>query len=82
LVSAVGPVELLLVEGFKAYPHPKLEIHRAATGKPLLYPDDPQILGIATDLDISAPDRQVFGLEDIAGIADMVMRHARIMASE
>lgn len=82
LVSAIGPVDLLLVEGFKAYPHPKLEIHREETGKPLLYPDDPQILGIATDRDISAPGRQVFGLEDIAGIADMVMRCARVMTTE
>ena len=35
------PVDLLLVEGFKRHPHPKLEIYRPSVGKPLFYPDDP-----------------------------------------
>lgn len=75
--AAVGDVDLLLIEGFKAYPHPKLEVHRAETGKPLLYPDDPQIVAIATDREVAAPGRQVFGLEDIAAIADAVLKAAR-----
>ena len=82
LVSAVGPVELVPVEGFKAYPHPKLEIHRSETGKPLLYPDDAQIVGIATDQKISAPGRLIFGLEDISRIADMILDHACAIKSE
>ena len=38
-----------VVEGFKREPHRKIEVHRAANGKPLLFPDDPGIVGIATD---------------------------------
>ena len=38
-----------LVEGFKSEPHRKIEVYRAANGKPLLFPDDPGIVGIASD---------------------------------
>ena len=47
-----SPCDLVLVEGYKAYPIPKLEIWRPAVGKPLLHPGDPPIVAIATD----APD--------------------------
>jgi molybdopterin-guanine dinucleotide biosynthesis protein B len=49
LVARMSPCDLLLVEGFKRYDMPKLEVHRAANGKPLLYPEDPHIVAIATD---------------------------------
>lgn len=42
-------VDLVLVEGFKHSAIPKLEVHRPSVGKPLLYPDDPHIIAIATD---------------------------------
>ena len=66
LVARMSPCDLLLVEGFKRYEMPKLEIHRAANGKPLLHPEDPHIVAIAADvpldtrlpqLDLNAPDR-------------------------
>ncbi len=40
-------IDLILVEGFKHEPIPRIELHRSAVGKPLLYPDDPQIIAIA-----------------------------------
>lgn len=60
-------LDLILVEGFKAEAFPKIELHRAAINKPLLYPNDPNIIAIATDtplitanspiqLDINQPD--------------------------
>jgi len=42
-------IDLVLVEGFKHEPYPKIELHRAALGKPLLFPDDPNVVAIATD---------------------------------
>ena len=39
----------VIVEGFKRELHRKIEVHRAANAKPLLFPDDPGIVGIATD---------------------------------
>ena len=46
--TKLSPVDLVLVEGFKRDAFPKLEIHRAANGKPLLHPDDPHIVAIAS----------------------------------
>ncbi len=40
-------IDLILVEGFKHESIPRIELHRSAVGKPLLYPDDPQIIAIA-----------------------------------
>ena len=42
-------VDLLLVEGFKREALPKIELHRPALGQPLLSPNDPHIIAIATD---------------------------------
>jgi len=72
LVTRMAPVDLLLVEGFKAHPHPKLEVHRPSVGKPLLYPDDAHIVGIASDIDLAAP-LPVLPLDAIAAIADFIL---------
>ncbi len=40
-------IDLVLIEGFKHEPIPRIELHRSSVGKPLLYPDDPQIIAIA-----------------------------------
>src|SRR5215510_6347050 len=49
LLTKLSPVDLVLVEGYKPEPPPKLEVSRAARGQPLLRPDDPAILAVATD---------------------------------
>src|SRR5689334_22650492 len=49
LIAKMSPVDLVVVEGYKAGPHHKIEVHRAGNGKPLLFPDDPGIVGIASD---------------------------------
>ncbi len=48
-LGRLSPCDLALVEGYKAYPIPKLEIWRESVGKPLLHPQDSHILAIATD---------------------------------
>lgn len=45
----LSPCDLVLIEGYKWAAIPKLEIHRPAIGKPVLFPDDPRIIGLATD---------------------------------
>jgi len=52
-LARLSPCDLVLVEGFKREPIPKLEIHRAANGKPLLFPEDPHIVAIATDVPLA-----------------------------
>jgi len=72
LVSRMAPVDLLLIEGFKREPHPKLEVHRPSVGKPFLYPDDPHIVAIASDAVLTAP-LPVLPLADAAAIADFIL---------
>jgi len=55
LVERMRPVDLLLVEGWKRHPHPKIEVHRPSLGKKLLYPDDPHVVAIAADEPLTAP---------------------------
>lgn len=49
-------LDLVLVEGFKAEPFPKIELHRPSLNKPLLYPNDPNIIAIASDCPLQTPD--------------------------
>ncbi len=49
-------LDLLLVEGFKAEQFPKIELHRPSLSKPLLYPNDPNIIAIASDCALETPD--------------------------
>ncbi|MEO7760310.1 MAG: molybdopterin-guanine dinucleotide biosynthesis protein B [Casimicrobiaceae bacterium] len=71
------PCDLVLVEGFKRAEIPKIEIHRQSVGKPLLYPDDPHIIGLATDdrpahADASIP---VLDLNNARTIAVFAIQH-------
>src|SRR5438093_11593453 len=50
LLAKLSRVDLVVVEGFKREPHRKIEVHRAGNDKPLLFPSDPGIAGIATDI--------------------------------
>jgi molybdopterin-guanine dinucleotide biosynthesis protein B len=67
-----SPCDLVLVEGWKHDPIPRIEVHRAGGGRPLLYPDDPHVLAVATDepLDTALPQ---FHLDDARGIAAFVL---------
>jgi molybdopterin-guanine dinucleotide biosynthesis adapter protein len=75
LLAKMSQVDLVLIEGFKREPHRKIEVHRAANGKPTLFPDDPDIVGIATDtrLETTLP---VAHLDDIESIAAMIRASA------
>ena len=72
LLEKLAPVDLVLVEGFKREAHPKLEVFRASVGKPLLHPDDPNIVAIASDGPVTAGVPVVL-LDDIDAVADILM---------
>jgi len=76
LVGKMSPVELVLVEGYKRDAFPKLEIHRAANGKPLIHPEDPRIVAIASDVALPAAKVPVVDLNDVEAIADLLIKHA------
>ena len=72
LLAQLAPVDLVLVEGYKRDAHPKIEAHRAATGNPLLAPDDPTIRAIASDVALTL-ECPVFDLDDTAAIAAFIL---------
>ncbi len=72
LLSLLSPVDLVIVEGYKAASIPKLEVHRTAVGKPLLHPDDACIVAIASDSVLPNVELPVVSLNDIEKIADVV----------
>lgn len=73
LLARLAPVDLVLVEGFKRDPHPKLEVWRAATGKPLLAPDDPHIVAVASDGPVSGCPVPVVDLNNAEAVAALVI---------
>ena len=74
LVARMTPVDLLLVEGWKRHPHPKVEVHRPSLGKPLLYLDDPWVVAIASDEKLSTPV-PLLPLDDPAAVAAFISDH-------
>jgi molybdopterin-guanine dinucleotide biosynthesis protein B len=76
-IQHLSPCDLLLVEGFKHAPIPKLEVWRAATGEPMLHPNDPEIVAVASDqrIDTRLP---LLDLGDVDGIAAFILGHLRL----
>ncbi len=79
LIARMAPVDLLLVEGFKAESYDKIEVHRPSLGKPLLAAENPSIVAIATDapgqLDTRLP---VLDLDDADAIAGFIIDHCAL----
>ncbi|OYY57856.1 MAG: hypothetical protein B7Y50_14570 [Hydrogenophilales bacterium 28-61-11] len=75
LLAQLPPCDLVLVEGYKREAIPKLEVHRAATSKPWLHPDDPHILAVASDAE---PEQKIprIDLDAIYLITDFIQTHA------
>ena len=74
LLARLRPVDLVLVEGFKTDPHPKLEVSRQATAQRLRALDDPTVVALACDYAPEGLDLPRFALDDVAGIAAFVRR--------
>ncbi len=71
LLARLAPVDLVLVEGYKRDPHPKVEAWRAVNANPLIADEDPSVRAIAADgpLNKALP---VFDLDDTQSIADFI----------
>ena len=53
-LAQLSPCDLVLVEGFKHEPIPKIEVYRAEIGKPQLFPHDPHVIAIASDAPVAS----------------------------
>jgi molybdopterin-guanine dinucleotide biosynthesis protein B len=72
LLAKLSPVDLVLIEGWKSAPHPKIEVWRAETGHPLIAPGDPTIRAVATD-GVVEVDCRVIDLNNAAALAEFVL---------
>lgn len=77
LLKKLSPCDLVLVEGWKRDPIQKIEVHRAANGKPWLYPDDPNILAVASDVPPPG-NKHWLALDDIASIRAFIKQEMGI----
>jgi molybdopterin-guanine dinucleotide biosynthesis protein B len=73
-LARLSPCDLVIVEGYKNAPMPKIEVHRKLASAPLLFPDDPHVVAVATDESLATSLPQ-FGLEDAAGVARFLIQH-------
>src|SRR5712692_1724809 len=76
LLAKLSPVDLVLVEGYKREPHPKLEVFRASVGKPLIHPDDPYVVAIASDGPVPQARVPRVDIDDLAAIIAILLEHA------
>jgi molybdopterin-guanine dinucleotide biosynthesis protein B len=75
--ARLSPCDLLIVEGFKFAPIPKIEVWRAATGEAMLHPKDRDIVALATDARVET-QLPVLDLNDPAAVATFVVGHLKL----
>ncbi|MBI0535313.1 molybdopterin-guanine dinucleotide biosynthesis protein B [Roseomonas sp. KE2513] len=75
LLTHLAPVDLVIVEGFKRDPLPKIEVHRAANAKPWLHPEEPAIRAVAADI-VPPGHLPHAALDDIPAIGALALEHA------
>jgi len=73
-LKRLSPCDLVIVEGYKSEPIPKVEVHRRAGHTPPLHPDDPHVVAVATDepLDSALPQIDV---DDAEAVARFIIQH-------
>ncbi|QID17657.1 molybdopterin-guanine dinucleotide biosynthesis protein B [Nitrogeniibacter mangrovi] len=71
-LSIMSDVDLVLIEGFKAAPVPKVEVHRPASGKTPLWQENPHVVAVATDAPIDTP-LPTLDLNDPRAIARFIL---------
>jgi molybdopterin-guanine dinucleotide biosynthesis adapter protein len=77
LLGKLSKCDLVVVEGFKREPIPKIEIWRAEVGKPLLHPDDPAIVLMTSDDPCPQARVPILPLSDLPALASAVLSAAR-----
>jgi len=76
IVARIAPCDLILIEGYKREPIPKIEARRSeAANRQPLAPQDPHIIAIAADHTVEdAGALAVFDLDDTPAIADFIAK--------
>lgn len=75
LLGKMTPVDLVIVEGFRSGSHPKVEVHRAANGQPLMFPQDSAIVGFVSDIKAETT-LPIAHIDDIQAVACLMKASA------
>lgn len=73
LLARLTPVDLVLVEGFRRWGHPRVEVWRPELGKEPMFPDDPLVVAVASTARVPGLDRPRLDLDDAVAVADFVL---------
>jgi molybdopterin-guanine dinucleotide biosynthesis protein B len=78
VIARLGPADVVLVEGFKNEPHPKIEVRAATADRPGedIAPGDPNVVAIAADRQPANSTLPWFRRDDVAGLADFIAARA------
>jgi molybdopterin-guanine dinucleotide biosynthesis protein B len=71
VLARLAPADLVLIEGYKREPHPKIEVRASPEVEPLA-PGDPAIVAVAGDFKPTDGDLPWFRRDDVAAIADFI----------
>ncbi|MDR3428154.1 MULTISPECIES: molybdopterin-guanine dinucleotide biosynthesis protein B [Silvimonas] len=77
-LQRLAPADLTLIEGFRQHPYPKLEVWRAANGKPPRFVAEPTIISLVSN-DVAPVAHQLtcFELDNVEAIADFILQSAQ-----
>lgn len=74
-LRVLSPCDVVLIEGFKAAPVPKIEVHRPAHGKPPLWTENSHVVAVASDARVECP-LPVLSLNDASEITRFILEYA------
>ena len=77
LLARLAPVALVLVEGFRRWPHERLEVFRAGLDKPPFFPEDPLVVALASDAPVPGCALPRLDLADTAAIGTYILERIR-----
>jgi molybdopterin-guanine dinucleotide biosynthesis protein B len=81
LLARMSPVDIVLVEGFKTNPHPKIEVFRPGLGRPPLWPEREDIVAVAADVPVVGCVRPVLPLNEPEAVAGWILQYLDFAAA-
>lgn len=80
LIARMSSVDLIMVEGFKREGHAKIEVVRGVAAKPVLAPNDPYVVAIASDQPLTGIGLPLLDLDDVGAVADFIVEYCGLAA--
>jgi len=70
---ALDAIDLVLVEGFRHVPFPKIELHRPSLKQPLLFHEDASIIAVAMDFPVNTDPLPRLDLNNTIMIGEFIL---------